>query len=578
MRALTSLVERVRAHLEILQPGLSDEARRQLADRVVAAIGIDPDTPPTPADPTTRWGPSDTVLITYGDSIVDGDRPPLQVLEQLVAGHLTPSISMVHVLPFYPYTSDRGFSVIDHTAVDPALGTWDDIGELAGSVDLMVDFVCNHLSSQSAWFQQFLADESPGRDAFVTVADGTDTSAVVRPRAQPLIQHFDTAAGPRNVWCTFSRDQVDVDHSEPEVMLALLKVLDHYVRSGARFIRLDAVAYLWKELGTSCIHLPETHEMIRLWHTLLAWRSPRASLVTETNVPNRENLTYFGNRDEAHLIYNFSLPPMIIDAMLNGRSEHLRAWMAAMPPAPLGCTYFNFLSSHDGIGVRPAEGLLNDAEIGELVEVTTERGGLHGTYDSPSGPRPYELNISLWDLLADPTDDPATSTARFVCAHAIMFATEGIPAIYVNSLFAQGNDRATADATGSRRDISRARMPLATAVDALGHPATAQGAATAALLRLLDIRRAQAAFHPNATQFTLQLGDELFGFWRQSLDRAQSIFAIHNCTNRPQKVSLHQLNLIGTDEWTDLVSGALVDDLHGEVALGPYGVAWLTNG
>ena len=557
-----ALAQRVRSHLAELYPG---EDLDELVPAAIQAVGIDASTDRVSGP---RWTSADAVLITYGDSVVDGERVPLQVLDELVAEHLTPAISIVHVLPFNPYSSDRGFSVIDYDAVDPALGTWDDVDRLVRSVDLMADLVCNHTSSQSAWFEQFLADEEPGRSFFMTAAADADISTVVRPRNLPLLHGYETTAGTRHAWCTFSPDQVDLDYRNPDVLLAMLRVLDRYIGHGARLIRLDAVAYLWKRLGTPCIHLPETHEVIRLWNTLLAARAPHVCIVTETNVPSAENLSYFGNRDEAHMIYNFSLPPLIIDALLHGRADHLRTWMMQMPPAPPGCTYLNFLASHDGIGVRPAEGLLSDDEIGELVSAAEAAGGLHGTYDAPGGPRPYELNVSLWDLL---------EPDQFVCAHAIMFGIEGIPALWINSLLARSNDRETAERTGVRRDITRARVELAEAVAVLEGSETAESAAATELLRLLEIRSAQPAFDPSATQFTLQIGEGLFAFWRQSTDRTQSIFAVHNCTAEAQPLDLHRLNLIATDDWRDLVSGTSLIAGQATIDMAPYQSVWLTN-
>ncbi|MEM7288126.1 MAG: sugar phosphorylase [Actinomycetota bacterium] len=557
-----ALAERVRSHLAKLYPGADLDA---LVPAAIAAAGIDASTPEPPAQ---RWTSSDAVLISYGDSVIDGERPPLQVLDELVAKHLAPVISVVHVLPFNPYSSDRGFSVIDYDAVDPALGTWDDLDALGRSVDLMADLVCNHASSQSAWFQQFLADTEPGRSFFMTAAVDADVSSVVRPRNLPLLHPYETAAGTRHAWCTFSADQVDLDYRNPDVLLAMIRVLDRYVSHGARFVRLDAVAYLWKELGTSCIHLPETHEVIRLWHTLLAARAPEVCIVTETNVPSEENLSYFGNRDEAHMIYNFSLPPLIVDALLSGRADRLRSWMMQMPPAPPGCTYLNFLASHDGIGVRPAEGLLSDDEISLLVGCAEDAGGLHGTYDAPGGPRPYELNVSLWDLL---------EPAQFVCAHAIMFGVEGIPAVWINSLLTQSNDRESADRSGVRRDITRARVHLEDAVDVLADETSPRGRASSELLRLLEIRSDQPAFDPGATQFTLQLGPDLFAFWRQSRDRTQSIFAVHNCTADHTQLDLHTLNLITTDNWRDLISGTQLHPGQATIDLEPYQSVWITN-
>jgi sucrose phosphorylase len=494
--------------------------------------------------------------------------------------HLVETIGVVHVLPFSPSSSDRGFSVIDYTSVDPGLGTWGDIESLAATVDLMADLVCNHTSADSSWFRQFVANEPLGRDYFITVDAHADTSTVVRPRTLPLIQAVQTQAGPRHVWCTFSHDQADLDYSNPDVLLEMLRVLDLYITAGARFIRLDAVAYLWKQLGTPCIHLPQTHEVIRLWRTLLHQRASHVGLITETNVPVEENLSYFGTGDEAHLIYNFTLPPLVIDALLRGRSDHLTSWMQAMPPAPEGCAYLNFLASHDGIGLRPAAGLLSQGEINGLVATTEASGGLHGTYTTPDGPLPYELNIALWDLLSGTATNPADGAQvdRFVCAHAIMFGLAGIPALYVNSLFAQPSDADGAAASGVRRDINRSGVELGAALALLEDPTTAQGEAIARLLGLLGTRGAQSAFHPNANQSAIDLGKHLVGFRRSAADGVQTILAISNCTAHDVTVAFNDLPALdAATPWHDLIAGGLIDLAARGLVLTPYQTVWMTN-
>ncbi len=573
------MLDRVREHLDVLYP---DHDTAELARACARAIGIDLDAGEprglAPHERTPLWDESDAICITYADTLVAPDEAPLVTLQRFVADRLADAVSTVHILPFFPSSSDFGFSVIDYAEVADRLGNWSDIRAIAAVTDLMFDLILNHTSAESPWFRQFQAGKAPGRDYFVVCDPDADYSSVVRPRAQPLLREVLTPAGTQHVWCTFSPDQVDLDFANPDVLLELLRITDLYVSAGARFIRLDAVAYIWKELGTSCIHLPETHEIVKLLHTLLEFRAPRVVILTETNVPNRENLSYFGGSDEAHMIYNFSLPPMVVHALLHGSAAALRRWMMSMPPAPLDCTYLNFLASHDGMGLRPAEQLLTDDQIDALVEVAHERGGMHSFYSSGlASARPYELNVSLYDLLSGlPGQDPSDEVARFICAHAIVLGLEGIPAIYIHSLLATPNDRETADKTGIHRTINRAVLSAADVAADLDQPETIRAQVFRRLADLLRIRRQQPAFHPNAVQFTLHLPDELFGFWRQSKDRTQSLFAVHNVTDEAQDLSLADLNLIATDDWCDLIAGRRID--HGEtLCLAPYASAWLTN-
>lgn len=570
MRAHDSaLTDRVRRHLERIYPGAGHDLDI-LAGRLVRAIGGY--RAPSAEPRCERWDETDAVLITYGDTVLAPDRMPLDVLGELIATDLHDDFSIVHILPFFPYSSDRGFAVIDYRTVDPALGDWGAIDRLAAQVDLMIDLVCNHASSASLWFRQFVEDREPGRRYFVTVEPGDDTSTVVRPRHQPLIHRFETAAGPRLVWCTFGPDQPDLNLCEPDVLVELTSIIGTYLEHGARLLRLDAVAYLWKQLGTSSIHDARTHETVRLWHTLLDHVAPRAALITETNVPNRENLSYLGAGDEAHLVYNFSLPPLVVDALLGGDASPLTHWLADLPSLPGGTTLFNFLTSHDGIGVRPAEGILSAERIDGLVAACSAAGGLHGTYDTPSGPRPYELNVTLWDLLADPGSPTDPGPDRFVCAHAIMASLAGIPAVYLNTLIAAGNDTEAAERTGQRRDINRGRAGLDEVRAVLGDPTSARGRASRAIRDLLAVRRSRAAFHPEARQLVRNVDDRCVCVQRIGAD-GDTVVALANVSATTVAIDATLVGVDGT--WIDLLEGAATSD-ETTIVLGPHQARWIT--
>nr|WP_272213593.1 alpha-amylase family glycosyl hydrolase [Marinicella sp. W31]MDC2879555.1 alpha-amylase family glycosyl hydrolase [Marinicella sp. W31] len=346
------------------------------------------------------WSADNTYVITYGNSIIDGEHKPLSLLQDFVNENLKGVIKGVHILPYFPYTSDDGFAITDYRAVDSGLGGWEDIERISREFRLMSDLVLNHCSSQSSWFNEFRMGHEPYKDFFFTASPEDDLSSVVRPRAHPLLRKVETAEGEQHVWCTFSHDQVDFDFSNPEVLLEFLRIMRFHINSGVRTIRLDACAFIWKEIGTSCIHLPQTHEIIRLMRLLADYSEESIVLITETNVPNIENLSYFGNRNEAHMIYNFSLPPLIVHALLTGTSQFLNAWQMAMPPAQMGCAYFNFTASHDGIGLRPAESLLSDEAIMQMVETVKGFGGRISMRQLSDGSmRPYEMNVALFDAL-----------------------------------------------------------------------------------------------------------------------------------------------------------------------------------
>lgn len=553
---LPSLRARVLRHIERIW-GTEDET---IADLFIDAIGITDDIAP----PQARFSERDVALITYGDSILGGDSSPLAALTTLVSGDLARAFNTVHVLPFSPYSSDRGFSVIDYRAVDENLGTWEDMDRLAGHVDLMFDLVLNHVSAESEWFLQFIADEPPGNEFIKTGDAGWDLSEVVRPRSLPLLTEFETAVGKQLVWTTFSEDQVDLDWSNPNLVAEMLSIIGLYIDRGARLLRLDAVAYIWKVPGTTSIHLPETHEMVKLLHTLLEARAPNVAIITETNVPDRENRTYFGEGDEAHLIYNFTLPPLAIDAVLHGRSDRLCDWITSAAEPPPGTTLFNFLASHDGIGVRPAEGNLSTEEIAKLVELTHERGGMHGTYDRAGEPFPYELNISFPDLFGG-VDDPLMAD-RIILLHTIVLALAGVPAIYVNSLMGTTNNYAGVEADGVRRTINRGRIQLDDVPSIAGD--SWQSRIYRGLIERATLRRQHGAFHPEGAQ-TLQDLDGVLAIHRSAprgSHAGESNVSVYcNMTNEPRAIPLDH-------RATCLLTGASIE---GELTLDPYASAWL---
>ena len=546
----------------------------EIFDRIQGTLG------PSSQENLKKWNHNNVLLITYGDSIVDGERPPLEVLAEFLETHLEGTVTGVHILPFFPYSSDDGFAIIDYLQVNPTLGDWQQVQRIAQHFNLMVDLVINHVSSQHEWFQQFKAGDLPGRDYFVTGDPSEDLSQVVRPRSTPLLTPVETAAGLRHVWTTFSADQVDVDFENPDVLIEYVNIILAYVRAGARYLRLDAVGFLWKQRGTNCIHLPETHAVVRLLREILQLIDPGIALITETNVPNRENLSYFGNRNEAHMIYNFSLPPLLLNALLQGRSDHLKTWMMSMPPAPIGCAYFNFTASHDGIGMRPAEGLLTEDEYEQLIDTMRNHGGKISMRTRPDGSQsPYEINISLFDALKGTVKgEDQWQVERFLCSQTIMMALEGIPAFYIHSLLATHNYAEGVEKTGHNRTINRYKWDLETLEAALADPTTPHAKVLKELTRLIKIRRQQTAFHPNATQYTLHpLNRALFAFWRQSLTRDQSIFSVHNLSNAPQELRFSDLNLVSTDDWFDLISGEKFAGLDMVYILQPYQSVWITN-
>lgn len=523
------------------------------------------------------WSEQDTVLITYGNTVTRRGEAPLVTLNRFLVERLQDTFSCVHILPFFPYSSDDGFAVVDYRRVNSMLGSWDDIEAIAHNFGLMADLVLNHVSSHSDWFKQFLGQQEPGKDYFIEVEAGTDTSRVVRPRTHPLVVTFDTEAGPKHVWATFSEDQVDLNFENPDVLLEALSTLLMYVKRGARIVRLDAVAFLWKRLGTSCIHLPETHEVVKLMRDVVDQAAPGTILVTETNVPHQENISYFGHSDEAHMVYQFSLPPLLLHALHGANSHYLTEWAIDLAPPPSNCTFFNFTASHDGIGMRPAEGILPQAEIDTLIAGMARFGGYTSARDLGGGHKAvYELNIPYFDALRGTAKGiDSHQVARFICSQLIALSLRGIPAVYIQSLLAATCDHEAVDQTGRLRSVNRQRWAFDDVCERLDNPRSSAHLVFQALVAALKVRAQHTAFHPEAPQRVHRMGDHVFVFERGPFGLHDShVLVVANVTDHLQTVTLPPSLTLGPGA-RHLLTSAPVNADSRRIELARYQVAWL---
>lgn len=506
-------------------------------------------------------------LITYGGAFRREGEAPLRTLASVLREHVRDAVTDVHLLPIYPWTSDDGFGVTDHRQVDPALGSWDDVADLVADHAVALDFVANHVSSASAWFRAWLAGEERYAGYFLEPGPDVDVSQVVRPRTTPLVHEYRRPDGTlARAWTTFGPDQVDVDPSTPVVLLDLTDVLLGYLARGATTVRLDAIGFLWKESGTTCLHLPQTHAVVRIWRALLDALAPGTLLLTETNVPHVDNITYFGDgSDEANLVYQFALPPLVLHAFVTARATALASWAAGIGPVSDSATWFNFLASHDGIGLRPTEDLLSDADRALLVERTLARGGRVSMARRPDGSEGvYELNTNFLDALVDPADeDPdASAVARGLAAHAVLLALVGVPAIYAHSLFGSGQDHAGMEASGIARRVNREVLDADRLAAELGSSSRRSGVLEG-LRHLLAVRRRLPGLSPFATQAVEELDERVLVVRRAAGTEDEVVAAVNVSAEAVQLPALRG---------TDALTGARHDDgLH----LGPHGYAWL---
>lgn len=481
---------------------------------------------------SSRSTPShkDAMLICYGDHVKQNDQMPLETLRDFLQDYGA-QLSSVHILPFFPFSSDDGFSVIDYNRVRQDLGTWSHIKQISDSKDLMIDAVLNHVSAQSHWFEEYLKGNPEFRSIPISVDPNTDLSDVVRPRTSPLLTSFDTAFGRQWIWTTFSADQVDLNYADPKTLLRVLDVLLTYAENGAKYIRIDAATYMWKEIGTSCASLPNTHRLVQLFRAVLDIVSPATIIITETNVPHEENISYFGDgSNEAQFVYNFALPPLVFHAIARGTSNHLQQWASRLR-SPEGTAFFNFLASHDGIGLRGAEGILPQSELEFLADRVRKHGGYVSMRTTPDGGEtPYELNISYFDALSDPHSSEAMElqVKKFLCAYSIALTLAGLPGIYFHSLVGSRSAQDLVQETGSFRSINRELLDFEVLKSELDQAGTLRNMVYSGMNELLSNRANFDAFDPFAPQAVIETPPELFGLRR--FGEHSTVIAVHNLT------------------------------------------------
>ncbi|NDL64461.1 alpha-amylase family glycosyl hydrolase [Acerihabitans arboris] len=486
-----------------------------------------------------HWDEQDIVLITYADQFMAAEQPTLATLTTFFEQRLQATFNLVHLLPFYPYSSDDGFSVIDYHQVNPIVGSWQHISRLNQSTRLMFDFVCNHISAHSKWLAGYQEQQTGFENFFINVPPATDLSTVTRPRTSPLLTPFTMKNGEtRYLWTTFSADQVDLNFADPHVLISIIGVLLHYLTQGADYIRLDAVGYLWKEIGTRCIHLPKTHLLVKLMRAIVDEVAPGTVIITETNVPHKDNISYFGNgRDEAQMVYQFPLPPLVLHAIHNGSSRALRQWAATLDTGNHNITYFNFLASHDGVGMNPLRGILPEVEINSLVRDLESEGALVSYKQNTDGTTsPYEINVTFLDALNRRRDTDDTRLGRFMLAHAILLAFPGVPAVYIQSILGSRNDYEGVKAAGYNRAVNREKYPLKAIEAALQDETSLRARVFHHLSDLIQRRRGQPAFHPDAAMEVLEWDNALFAFHRRS--PRQNILCVFNLSAKTMACTL----------------------------------------
>ena len=517
-----------------------------------------------------------TVVIGYGDSLYSKKKKPfIKNFQFFYRKKLSKYFNTIHFLPFYPSSSDSGFAVKDHYKVNDKIGNWTDIKKFSKKNNIMADIVINHSSARGLWFKNFLKEKKPGKDYFLTVDAKFDISKVIRPRDHKLLKKINIFNKTDYLWRTFSPDQIDLNFKNPAVLLRFIKIIINLINHGVTIFRLDAIGYLWKESGTKCINLKQTHEVVKLIRVICNFLNVQTLLVTETNLPEKENLSYFGNNDEANWIYNFSLPPLLIHALLFENSFYLNKWSKKLIKTKDGNSYLNFLASHDGIGIRPTEGIFNSTTLNSFLKRLKKNGSKFSFRKIQNKSKKiYEANITIFNALkkSDFDKNGKYCVDRFISAHAIMISLEGIPAIYFNSLFGTSNDEAKFVISGNNRDINRYKWNIENIFKKLKNKKSKQSIFFSKITNLLNIRKKQKAFHPNALRYNIKVSSKIFSFKRVSIDKKQTIICMTNLSSKIQNPNLNKIY----HNWKNLI-GPKLNIKKNLLVLKPFETIWLTN-
>ncbi|MGD1822619.1 MAG: sugar phosphorylase [Pleomorphochaeta sp.] len=507
---------------------------------------------------------NEVILITYGDSLFNNKtkEKTIKTLHYFVSKYLEDSINTIHILPFFPYTSDDGFSISDYERVNPILGDWEDIESLNNDFKLMFDLVANHVSKSHIWFKKYLKDEKPYNNYFITCDPNEDYSKVFRPRALPLLSEVTTEEGIKNVWTTFSSDQIDLNYQSPELLMEVLDVFCLYVEKGATYIRLDAIAYIWKELGTNCLHNEETHLIIQLIRLMVDLANIDLKIITETNVPHKENISYFGNGyNEASLVYNFPLPPLTLYTFMRGDASIIRKWASTLKLKSDEITFFNFLASHDGIGLLPTKGLVDDQNVNLMAQKVKDLGGFVSYKTESNGDiTPYEMNINFFDALKISGEViQEVEVKRFLASQSILLCLKGVPGIYIHSIIGSRNWIEGVKLYKSNRSINREKIEINLLEEHICDDDNARSQILKGYKHLLNLRKSNECFSPRAEQKILDnLDSRIFGLER-SINN-ETIVCLTNVSNSFVETDYQKTKMLDSNTFSGTLS--------------PFQVAW----
>lgn len=389
------------------------------------------------------------MLITYADSMGKN----LKELHEVLNKYYKDAIGGVHILPFFPSSADRGFAPMCYAKVDETFGDFSDIEEIGKEYYLMFDFMVNHISAQSEYFQDFLKNKENSlyKDMFIRYKEfwknGEPTQEQIdkiykrKPRA-PYIEAEFADGSKEKIWCTFCTEQIDLDVTKEKTREFIKNTLKEMCCHGASVIRLDAFAYALKKADTSCFFIePDIWKLLYDIENIV--KEEGAEILPEIH----EHYTIpMKIADKGFWIYDFALPVLTLHALYNHTGKYLKNWMKMCP-----MKQFTTLDTHDGIGIVDVKDLLPDEEIEIVKEQLYKQGAnVKKIYSSEAYNNLdiYQVNTTYYSALGNNDD-------AYLLARAIQFFAPGIPQVYYVGMLAGSNDIELMERTKNGRDINR---------------------------------------------------------------------------------------------------------------------------
>ncbi|MCK5211812.1 sugar phosphorylase [Candidatus Parcubacteria bacterium] len=561
-------MKNLKEKLKILYGSKADEAHQELT-KIISQYKKKNAKKSTNSDPI--FSEKDVMLICYADHVQESGVKTLQTMRLFLRKYAKGIINRVHFLPFFDHSEfDIGFSVKNYNKVHEDYGDWEDIKKIGEDFSFMFDLVLNHASIQGDIANKQLAGDKNYKDFFLILDEKIDTAKVFRPRTHPLFTEVSTKDGKKYAWTTFSEDQVDWNFKNPKVLIEMIKTLLLYFENGAQAIRLDAVAYIWKKLGTACFDLEECHIVVQIFRDVFRECEPRAWAIAETVLPHEKNIEYLGNgQNESHFVYNFALETLLLHTFLEADTSVANEFFDRISnDFSEETSILNLSVSHDGLHVIPAKGVLNNKQMMAVAKDCEKKGAkvLYRTLEGGKGKtEPYELNISYPSAIE--------GVEKYLASQAIQLALKGVPLIYLNNLIGAENWSEGVKKLGYSRAINRQKFDYKTLVKTLRSKNSRQAKIYTGYKKLLKIRTSEPLFSPSANQNILEIDKRVLAIHRSS--RSKNLIALTNVSDNMIELSSVKIkNILDKEKAINIIDNSKIN-IKDKIRLHPYSIMWL---